>query len=228
MTALLWKDYRLNRLLLGFGLLMLAIPLLIGVSYNLYLQWRYDESWWTQRFWQGIACASLGLSLFTFAMLGASAIAAERADRSAEFLAYLPASRRAIITSKAIIAIGAGLFIWIVNLVLCYVVAPHGGGGPEDAMARSSDALTVMIPPLAATSVLLFGAGWFWSSFMPGHAISTGLSFSTLAFVGCSLGSWEYLSGSSMVEKWYVPICLTLGIIGFVAGTVCYLRRVEP
>ncbi len=228
MTALLWKDYRLNRLLLGFGLLMLAIPLLVGVSHNLYLHWRYDELWWTQRFWQGIACASLGLSLFTFAMLGANAVAAERADRSAEFLAYLPPSRRAIITSKAIIAVGAGLFIWIVNLVLYCVVAPHGSSGPEGAVVTYSDEFTELVSVLAATSVLLFGAGWFWSSFMPGHAISTGLAFSTLAFVGCSLGSWEYLSGSNTVEKWYVPVGLTLGIIGFVAGTVCYLRRVEP
>jgi hypothetical protein len=76
MKPLLWKDYRINRLLLIFGLVVCVGPWIIAIARNLLIEWRGGEAWWAPEFWVFVYGISLTLSLFTFAMLGGNAIAA--------------------------------------------------------------------------------------------------------------------------------------------------------
>ncbi len=62
---------------------------------------------------------------------GANAIARERADRSAEFLAYLPISRVRILASKAALPLAVVSVVWAAALAAHLVAyAIDGGTGP--------------------------------------------------------------------------------------------------
>jgi ABC-type transport system involved in multi-copper enzyme maturation permease subunit len=227
MSALLWKDYRISLLVLAFGVAVLVgLPLATG-GLNLYGQLTIGSA---PRPWSELLVFTtpfgLAVQLLTMAMLGGCAIAAERTDRSAEFLAYLPPSRWMIVTSKALLAIGTGLFIWSVSLVIIYVVAPHAGMVTEDLIEFRDS----MVPTLAATSVLLFGAAWLGSSFMPTHTLATGFGIGVAIALLCALWAVEFffeLRGFDL-GWWYRTLSIPLGIAAFVAGVVCYVRRVEP
>jgi ABC-type transport system involved in multi-copper enzyme maturation permease subunit len=227
MKALLWKDYRVNLLVLAFGVAVLVGLPLLALALNLHGQLTIGSA---PRPWSELLVHTtpfgLAIQLLTMAMLGGNAVASERADRSAEFLAYLPPSRWAIITSKAIFAISVGLFIWGVSLAIIYVVAPAIGA----VTAELIDFRDSTVPVLAATSVLLFGAAWFGSTFLPSHTLATGFGIVLPIALLCSLWSAEYfleLRGFD-VGWWYRTLCIPLGVAFFAAGVVYYTRRVEP
>jgi ABC-type transport system involved in multi-copper enzyme maturation permease subunit len=226
MKALLWKDCRVNRLVLVIGLMALVGPPLVGMAMNLYSLWRYEmlARPWPMLF-VIVGVTSLALSLLTVALLGGNAIACERMDRSAEFLAYLPPTRLAIIISKAILAIGTALFIWACNLALVYGVAPLSGTLTDDVIRLRADA----VPDLTFMAVFLFGVAWLASSFLDSPAIATGIGIAgpIAVFFVVSLLHYHF---HFQIEAhfWYRVLCVTLGVLGFAIGTGYFLRRVEP
>lgn len=228
MKSLLWKDYRLNRLLLIFGFVVCVGPWIIAIARNLLIEWRGGEAWWAPGFWVNVYGISIWLSLFTFAMLGGNAIAAERADRSAEFLGYLPVSRGAVLASKSIIALGPTLLVWAVNLAALFIVAPAITDVPAaDIVAKSDGRESLGV--FAGLTVLLLGSGWFWSTVLTSHGLATGMSFVTLTavlmgLIGLGLGPGL----GSFLEKWFVSVCVVVGISGYVGGCAYYLHRLEP
>lgn len=228
MKTLLWKDYRLNRLLLIFGFVVCVGPWIIAIARNLLIEWRGGEAWWAPGFWVNVYGISIWLSLFTFAMLGGNSIAAERSDRSAEFLGYLPVSRGAVAASKSIIALGPTLLIWAVNLAALFIVAPSITHVPAaDIFAKSDAGESLGI--FAGLTVLLLGSGWFWSTILTSHGLATGMSLVTLAavvigFIGLMVG----FGLENIIEKWFVSVCIVVGIVGYVAGCAYYLHRLEP
>ena len=228
MKSLLWKDYRINRLLLIFGFVVCAGPYIVAIARNLLLEWRGGEAWWAPEFWVFVYGISLVLSLFTFAMLGGNAVAAERADRSAEFLGYLPVSRGAVLASKSIIALGPTLLIWAVNLAALFIVAPSITHVPAaDIVAKSDGRESLGL--FAGLTVLLLGSGWFWSTVLNSHGLATGMSFFTLAAVGMGFIGLEFGCGlENFLENWFVTTSLMVGIGGYVVGCAYYLRRLEP
>jgi len=231
MKALLWKDWCVNQFVLIVGTVLLFLPYLIflilviyslrqGSAVHVNMIWEYG----TMKIFGNI---SLTLSLLTIAMLGGNAMAAERADRSAEFLLYLPPSRRSLITSKIILAVGASLVIWIVNLLILLVVAPRLPGAPPLVDGALWQAPGDGMLFLGVTAVLFFGVAWLASSFMASPAIATSCGLLAPAVVGGILGSIHYLHRFPF-PKWYNSLGLTVGILGFIAGTVVYLRRFAP
>lgn len=226
MKSLLWKDYRLNRLLLIFGLVVCVGPWIISFARF------FDHAWWGPDPWVSTFSISLGLSLFTFAMLGGNAIASERADRSAEFLAYLPASRWTILASKSLIALPPVVGIWMVNLAFLFLVVPRLAGSEGVAvvdMARRPE-IYEALSGFVATSVLLFGACWFWSAVLHSHGVATGMGFFVLAVVALGMVGIDQGLG---VEGFFTPrsfmaVSLVVGVGGYVAGCAYYLHRLEP
>ncbi|MEK7756948.1 MAG: hypothetical protein AAB385_07020, partial [Planctomycetota bacterium] len=198
------------------------------IARNLLLEWRGGEAWWAPGFWVDVYGISLILSLFTFAMLGGNAIAAERADRSAEFLGYLPVSRGNVLASKSIIALGPTLLVWALNLTALFIVAPSITHVPAaDIIAKSDGRESLGI--FAGLTVLLFGSGWFWSTVLTSHGLATGMSFFTLAALAMGFMGLEVGCGlENIIEKWFVSVCVVVGISGYVAGCAYYLRRLEP
>lgn len=226
--ALLRKDVRLNGLVLAFGAVALLGPFLLGITHHSYCVWRYGVADWS--YWRLMSLSSLLLSMFTIVMLGASAFAAERADRSAEFLAYLPPSRRAHAVSKAIVVLGAAGVIWLVNLLAIYVLGPYVEGMSWAETLQAYERLGDVLPVFGATSVMLLGVSWFFSSFGPSHALATALGIGAPVVVGVPLGMIDefYHPPGFDFQMWYNAICTAAGSAGFIGGIICYLRRVEP
>jgi hypothetical protein len=229
MKSLLWKDYRINRLLLIFGFVVCCGPWVIAMVWGDYLSVRLNDEppWRAPGFWISPCIFSLGLSVFTLAMLGGNAIAAERADRSAEFLAYLPVSRWSVIASKSLVAFAAGAAIWGVNLFILLIVAPRfefSYDPGEEMIAR----VRMMFAVCAAVSILVFGSGWFWSSVLTSPGLATGMSFVTLvALLMGFIGLVEGFGLENLLEEWFVSVGVAVGIGGYVAGCAYYLRRLE-
>src|SRR4051812_45278204 len=108
MTGLLWKEYRLNRGLLILGAAALAGVHVVGAAIEISHTWPAlpgGQTW-------ADALASYGhlamcLTPYLAAVLGGNAIACERAERSAHFLAYLPPTKAQILTSKLTVGVAA-------------------------------------------------------------------------------------------------------------------------
>lgn len=226
MRALLWKDCRINLLVLVLGGGLLLGPYVAGALYQWYADWPSfpDAATWARILFAG-SYFSLSLSQLTLALLGGNTIACERADRSAEFLAYLPPSRAKILASKALLALVLAAVVWGTNLLAAEVLAP----------ALSDASLDVLgLPnrwPLAAVGIVVFGAGWLGSSFLtsPTFATTIGL-FAPLLVISvltlCSLAfNWP---AHGEVATWYWPACAVFGVLCFAGGTSYYVRRVEP
>lgn len=227
MLALLRKDCRVNRMVLILGLMILAGPLLFGVLMNLYGLARYGVLGWP---WPNLivttGVVSVSLSLLTITMLGGNAVAGERMDRSAEFLAYLPPSRGQVIASKAVLAVGVSIFIWLVHLAIVYGLAPLAGEISEDLMRHRDNVL----PQLALIGVVMFGAAWFGSTLLDSPAIATGIGFAGPWLVLGVLALARYVLGyeDPGPGSWGTVLGLGLGIGCFIAGIAYYVRRVEP
>lgn len=229
MKSLIWKDYRTNRLLLIFGFAVCVGPWIIAIARNYQLVLRGEGVWWGPEPWVSTASISLGLSLFTFAMLGGNAIAAERADRSAEFLAYMPVSRGSILAAKSLIALTPAAVIWMVNLAFLLWITPRlADGVSATEMARRPEVRELLVV-FGSTSILLLGSGWFWSAVLNSHGLATGMSAFTLAVVVMALiGIEAGLGVDGFIQRWLNPASLVVGIGGYVAGCAYYLRRLEP
>lgn len=227
MRILLWKEYRQNRKVLGavgiFVLLPYVIVLIVGAvvrvrdreDYNYFEPWSWSELLTHGSLW------SLAVLMFACAFISGHAIAGERADRSAEFSAYLPISRRSAIASKAILALGACLLITLFNGLIAYLA---GGVDPAWIIRNTGEGIGFA----AATGVLVFGVSWFFSTLVSTPGIATASGIGAAILLGCTWGLLFEISGSPTSGLRYILPSLILGTVCFVGGTVHYLRRVEP
>jgi ABC-type transport system involved in multi-copper enzyme maturation permease subunit len=97
------------------------------------------------------ACCAAGL-------FSGNAIACERADRSAHFLAYLPPTKKQILASKLVVAGGATAAVWGWALLSIFVIAP--------AFRSTVDVDGPQLWDFAAMSGLIFGVGWVLSALL--------------------------------------------------------------
>lgn len=230
MKALLWKDYRINRTVLIAAFVLLIAPLAAVVAVNGYSNARYATTLWP---WptalQAAATLSMALSMITAALLGGSAFASERADRSAEFLAYLPPTRAQILTSKATLILSSLIVIWTLNLILIYAVAPHTGVIHPELAETLRDARERLLYPLLATTACMFGVAWFGSAILSSQGIAAGLSFGAPPLLVGILQAIAFITEApDLTAAWLPTTFLLVGVAGFVGGTIVYLRRIEP
>ncbi len=240
MKSLLWKDYRQNRrVYIAVGVFLL-MPYVIAIVVAAVEAWRAETlpphvgAHWAD-FGLAAGAWSLGLLVLACAFIGGNIIACERADRSAEFAAYLPIARGPAVTSKIVVSIGVCLSAVLINLVIMLVIAMVGKL-LADVVLRSgvefqSDVLDA-IGIGVATATMVFGVSWLFSSLLssPGLAAASGIAaipivLGTLMFI-TNFGGDENLG--VVLERMYFPLCVLLGVGCFVGGVVCYLRRAEP
>ena len=230
MRTLFWKDYRVNRQVLVMGLFLLVTPYLAVLSYLWYSEGLIgtSASVWAALLQTG-ARASLIFSVLTIALLGGNIIAGERRDRSAEFLAYLPPSRAAILGSKTLLSAAVFAVIWSVYLVIAELVVPWLIGG-ENA-TRGSEQFTDARNMVVAVAVALFGMAWLGSSMLesPTYSIAIGVGAAIIAPLMLNL-CYFYTGWPQRTDflMWLQISYFVFGGGGFVIGWMCYLRRVEP
>jgi len=226
MNALLWKDYRINRLVVIVAVVILFGPLIAASIVNGIAQMRYHAmvNWFevvTQT-----ACVTLAFSLVTVALAGANAFAGERADRSAEFMAYLPPTRKQKLCSKLIVASCVISLVVIVLLLMFYALAPLAGEETTQTVRLRQDFSCVMWP----TVVLIFGAAWCGSSVLSSPTFAAGIGFFApwVLFALMALVCYGFDLVNVNKQLWWIWTATPLGVLAFAVGCVWYLRRIEP
>jgi len=224
MNWLIWREYRLNRLILIVGLGLLLLPYAIAL---MVLLWARFHPGVFQVF--GFALLySVILTQLTQALLGGNAIAGERNDRSAQFVAYLPLSRPRRLRAKLSVIAAATVVFWGANLLILLFVL---GTAPE-ANPRFYDLIRNALPYSAITGLVFFGVAWLVSSLQssPTFAVCGGLITPLVIIMGLHWGAW--VTGPPTFDRFaaiaYAAICPIVAVVCFSIGTWYYLRRVEP
>jgi ABC-type transport system involved in multi-copper enzyme maturation permease subunit len=171
------------------------------------------------------AAISYGLTPLLAAMLGGNAFAGERADRSAELLAYLPVSKSRRLLSKLIFAVLVTALISAINVAAIRVYL-----GQFPWQISEGDDLLSGLKYSSITALAMFGAGWGFSSFFSSPTLATcgaiGVPFLILA--GLLIAETMDMIRVEQVTGTYLALSLALGVGGFAAGTWRFLTRSEP
>jgi ABC-type transport system involved in multi-copper enzyme maturation permease subunit len=229
-----WKEYRQNRPIFIALAVMIVLPHLFGLAIFLIKTLIYHEKLagdWRVLF-IGTSLYSLGLSQLAFGLIGGNAIAGERADRSAEFQAYLPISSYKILQGKLLAVLTVAAAVWTINplIILCLLGSVLL---PSDINFEFVGQISAII---AITGFTFFGASWLFSSFLSSPTISVvaGLVapiaiWSGICYVNYLVQGDVWGPNTQDVLLWcYCGIGLVVSAICFIAGTWVFLRRVEP
>jgi ABC-type transport system involved in multi-copper enzyme maturation permease subunit len=236
MNWLFWKDYRENRLVVFATAGFLLVPHLF-VLYALCedsIHGGANSRTWIDGFGAS-SMFSLFISQLAIALIGGNAIAGERADRSAEFLASLPIPRNRIVTSKLLLSLAIIGVIWLMDGPALLYLTAHGA----QPIPRPDEILWVL-GGTAIVAMMFFGVSWLLSSFLssPTFSVVGGLLTPALLWAGILFACYLFhVEGD--YNRWledhvlaivfsYFGLCLALAPVCFVAGTWYYLRRVEP
>jgi ABC-type transport system involved in multi-copper enzyme maturation permease subunit len=220
MKWLVWKELGQNRVIMIVGAALLIMPHLAA----LFAIWYQSGS---PDYLLAGAGYSLALSQLTIALLGGHVIAAERADRSAEFLAYLPLSRARILTGKIMLALLTIALIWGTNLLIVHSLFP----GIWQSDVGGAVALRRIGVGIVLTGAVFFSVGWMLSSRSesPTFSICAGLVTPVMIALGIQAVATTFdYPFHEIVWPWYQRICIVVAPVCFVVGTWYYLRRVEP
>ncbi len=232
MKALLWKDCHVNRAVLQATAGGFVLPYFISTFFNLLSLWRYGNCtpWSSLLAFSGLW--SLGISFGTITFLAGNAIAGERADRSAEFFAYLPVRRRDALLSRIVVALAPALLVWLINLAIVFSMLWFGEQhSPADfrAFARLRDQALAIF---ALITVLAFGVAWLCTALLRSPAIAASLGLLAPGVLFVVLEAMKEIACARHAEfdseLWYAWLAPVLACLAFAAGCAYYLRRVEP
>jgi len=225
LRTLIWKDFRhQQRFLIAAGVFLL-VPHLIAAAALIVNQLgpHAVQQWeWTRFFWAS-TMADLGIAALLTAFFAGNAIAGECADRSAEFMAYLPIPRAEAVASKAIVATGVsgGLLALCAGVAFAVEELGHSREPPPEMSE---------VVEFIGTVVVTFGTAWLASSFTQSAAYAAATGVVIPVCLGITLGilsETEAMADVTMGTVYFV-ICLLIGCGSFVAGIVYDLRRAEP
>ncbi len=175
----------------------------------------------------GSSIYALIISQLAIALIGGNAIAGERADRSAEFLASLPIAKQQTVTSKLLLSLAIAAVTWIPNAIaLLYLSALLNVEFPRDV-------LPLLLGGTAIVSMTFFGVAWMLSSFLrsPTFSVVGGLLAPGLLFTAVWFVCYLFDVPERYVEPItcsYFGLCLVTAPVCFCVGTWYYLHRVEP
>jgi ABC-type transport system involved in multi-copper enzyme maturation permease subunit len=232
MKWLFWKEYRQNRPIVIAMLIFLIVPYLFGIHGFWRCRLAYGN--WDYSFLYAAAIFSLAILQLVIALIGGNVIAGERVDRSAEFQAYLPFTRKQIFTAKALLALAIAAVIWLPNLIAIASI--------WNFAADSNQRMDVLqqLVNIASTGLAMLGVAWLCSAVIKSPTISTFAGLITPLIIWSIIYYVAYLiEDINHVVKWpdniwdnmeytYRGMCLAIGPICFGIGAWLFLRRVEP
>jgi ABC-type transport system involved in multi-copper enzyme maturation permease subunit len=223
LRALIWKDIRANRFFL-----LLAAALLVATYGMAGVLSAMDVSIAAQPLGRRLFAIVGGGSLLAYAVgqlalavLAGNLIAGERTDRSAEFLAYLPASRGIVLWAKALVLAGTAAALLVIPLAAAGLAALLGANLSEDGLGKA--AMTVV--SIAAFGFCPAGVGWLASCCLQSNAAA--ILFAILVPLAVAILVMSTTRGEASSALW-VAVNLALGSAGFLFGTRHYLQRTEP
>lgn len=225
-SALIWKDLRVNRpVLVLAAAFALACYAMMAVTASLDPT-ASSGPWgpWIGAVLLAGSVASHAVSQISISVLAGNIIAVERIDRSAEFLAYLPASRRTILSAKAAVLGGVVFALTVIHLIGA-VSAIALVGSPT---SRQNEFDPLLLGVISAFGFCGSGVGWLASCMVRSNAIAILLAMSSPILTALTTRLVVFVFDPLNSTPFYVVAWLIVGATGFVWGTRHYLRRVEP
>jgi hypothetical protein len=232
MKWLYWKEWRQNRVVIISLAVLLIVPYvfgLLGIAIEMHRP--HPDPGFARQVLLGTCLYSFALSQLALALIGGNAIAGERSDRSAEFQAYMPLSRKKILGGKVLMALTVFAIVWIINPIVVACLR-H----PDMPNGIDKDAPWIVLG-CGFAGLLFFGVAWLFSSFMTSSTYSAAAGIVAPIILGGLLAYINYLFlekqlGGGMAEAVFVIGYFSLGvliaIVSFGLGCWLYLRRVEP
>lgn len=171
---------------------------------------------------------ALMLGVVFMPVLAAHAVAGERADRSARFVAALPVTRLCRLAAKVATLLGLVLLLWVPFLV--WLVFQPSTRAPDLREA------SVVFGTVATLTLLTTALAWLLAAWLDTVVVAAGAAiFVPLAvlLLLSTLRQIEWEDRKAFFELWirpdYAPSLLTLLVAAacFAAGTAIYLRRTE-
>lgn len=207
MNWLLWREYRLNRWILIMCAAAIVLSFVIGF---LVVSFKIDEELNEVR-----AALVLVSSFLTVALLAGNAFAGEQADRSTEFIDYLPLERSRRLASKLLLhSIVLGVLVGVNALIVrqLFTIEEFVGG--------------------VAFALAVYGVNWLFSSIQSSPVLATISGFAALGLTGLAAGLLEESKMIANLPAWmnwtFAAIGCLLPIACFSLGTWNYLRRTTP
>jgi ABC-type transport system involved in multi-copper enzyme maturation permease subunit len=212
MNWLLWREYRLNRWILALGTVGILAPLLIAA-----VAFSTSDGEAFPKFLSMHGCSQLSAA-FAVALLAGNAVAGGRADRSAEFLAYLPLSRWRTLASKLIFPLLIIAVAWSLNLV--FVVARIRPVEPMEFEGMTD------LRVFASALLITYSAAWLATQFLSSPTYAGIIGFVAPWVVAVLVVAMPTLSLEDMttLNGWVVLVNLSVALVCFCIGTGCYLR----
>ena len=235
MRWLLWKEYRQNWAIFWVMGLLWLLPFVIASIVMWHEQTHVTGLYeggitWTQVWAEALCEASIGstgCSCFILVLLSGSVIAGERADRSAEFQAYLPIPRRKIVLAKIVLIVSAAVALWVPNLALQWYTVNR----PIIFHSNFDRELFHTIDPMMAlVGVTACCVAWCLSAITRSVLVAAGVGLASPAMVLLPIAffaDYDRPSNSALLAI-FTLVCLVLAASGFIIGTWIALRRVEP
>ena len=220
--ALLAKDFRF------FRVPMIAM-IILGCSCYIVALMTMDEPSVAQesRGWkhvnpeQFVHAAEFNIVLIALiaAVLGGMAIAGERRERSAEFIALLPVARWHIVLSKWLISLGITLVAAVTHTCVGWWFESHWGWHELDE-----------IQMWVCTCLAMFGIAWVLGSFLGSATLSSctgiGLTLAMMIVIEVSVHDSQLKVYSSQRVMLY---CLGgVAVLSLIGGTAVIYKRVAP
>jgi ABC-type transport system involved in multi-copper enzyme maturation permease subunit len=223
LRALIYKDLLANRLPL-----LLAACLLVASYVAAAIIYSQDGALAVQsgarRVGSVLMAGSLvshGLAQLSLAVLAGNLIAAERVNRSAEFLAYLPPSRGMVLSAKAIVLAGAALVLLFIPLVVGGLAAFI----TETISADSFRRIAILVASISALGLCASGVGWLASCCLDSNALAILFALGSPWILTVVVSS---ASGGKPSQAILLAAYVSVGLAGFLFGTRHFLNRVEP
>lgn len=232
LATLIWKDFRLVRLILviSAAVAAAAFPFIICMAFFT----RPDVLQvftWSQLVIGALEGATMFVPVVSYMAVAFTAgglIAGERQDRTADFLATLPPIRSKVVLSKAIIAVGTIAACLLVYAGMKSLVVDVWYGPMNDLRAESMP--TVL--DLARVLIGCGGVAWAVSSVLRTITIPVLAGFVIpglfVAAMQTILYRFEITTNPDEITQWISSAIGTLGILGFVIGSIITLRRESP
>lgn len=211
MKYLLWKDFYLSRSVMAAGVVLTMAPYLLVFMYTS-----------IQAAWE----LSTYCSQFTMALLAGNIIACERADRSAEFLAFQGVSRFRILASKTIVCLVGYLAVCAVMIVTRLLLPPE-----VTVLAKPTWLVCYLLLTGAATGLAFWGCCWGLSTFQNNPAVAVTVGALAPGIVIFAIAQYQLTTQTKLGVHWwpcYIILCMVIGLGAYAAGVWYYLRRSEP
>jgi ABC-type transport system involved in multi-copper enzyme maturation permease subunit len=229
-NALLQKDLRLYRAPICTAALAIVTPWLLLMVVGFYRILVNPDAHGGVDIVGSVAMFGVVSAIIVAAIFGGFAFSVERREKSADFLAMLPVSRRQVMTSKVLISIGPVMVLWLIQSSAFFLL--NATGRNIDDSVEIADAFVATYAVSLSAIILAFGVAWLAGLFIKSPSISASIALMTLLASGFFTRLWMEDPFGEVRPVDLARVVFSLwtitGIVCFLIGAVVFTRRVRP